>query len=236
MNHILLVEDNPESQDLFVKIIGNLAQVTVCGDATSAIDKLQAGLVFDLAVIDLNLPDKDGLELCYQIKNSPQQKHMPLFILSSRIDVQDKITGFSIGVDDYIVKPYDPRELKIRIYAKLKKLKETSAEGLKTNLQFHDLSLDLKSQKAFVNGPAGAESCKLTQQEFKLIWFLAQTPKTVYTREQLLEAIWGNDSDVQIRNIDSFISRVRKKIAHNAFMVQSVYGGGYTFCSDKIHS
>lgn len=176
----------------------------------------------DLLILDLMLPDIDGLELCKTLRNSPATSKMPIIILTAKIDETDKIVGLELGADDYVTKPFSPRELIARVKAILRR---TSQEKDKTEIiKIGDLlTIDVNKMEVFVEG----EKVDLTLTEFKLLKHLAEKPGWVFSRERLLNAVWGDEKPVLDRTIDVHIKKLRDKLGKAGKLIKSVRGLGY---------
>lgn len=173
----------------------------------------------DLLVLDIMLPKISGWDICRAIERS-----VPIIFLTAKTSEADKITGFSLGADDYITKPFSPRELIARIKAVLRRsglLQEAGAV-----IKFPGLSIHLIQQTVEINGQAAT----LPPKEFELLLFLARHPKVVFSREQLLRNIWGYDFDGDDRTVDATIKRLRRKInCTNYTYIHTIWGTGYKF-------
>jgi len=176
----------------------------------------------DLLLLDLNLPDMDGLSVCREIRSNSATRDLPIIMLTARAQEHDRVLGLDLGADDYIVKPFSVRELKSRIRALLRRRHledgvpgNVFAEGrLTINHQFRRILLD------------GAE-VRLTAREFDLLWFLVTHRPQVLSREHILERVWGLASDIETRTIDVHIRALRKKL--HSDVVETVIGAGYRF-------
>ncbi|MEN3037759.1 MAG: response regulator transcription factor [Candidatus Kryptonium sp.] len=176
----------------------------------------------DLLILDLMLPDIDGLELCKTLRNSPATSKLPIIILTAKIDETDKIVGLELGADDYVTKPFSPRELIARVKAILRR---TSQEGAKIEIiKIGDLlTIDVNKMEVFVEG----EKVELTLTEFKLLKHLAEKPGWVFSRERLLSAVWGSEKSVLDRTIDVHIKKLRDKLGKAGKLIKSIRGLGY---------
>lgn len=176
-----------------------------------------------LVVLDLMIPRIDGLEVCRRIRMASR---VPILMLTARAEEADKLLGFEVGADDYLTKPFSPRELVARVRALLRR---TQTEGSTDPvLRRGDLLIDPGRRLVERAG----EAVVLTSLEFDLLRFLAQRPGFVYTREQLLHRVWGDDRIVDDRSIDSLVSRLRRKLEADASRpryIQTVWGAGYRF-------
>ena len=177
----------------------------------------------DLIVLDLMLPGLDGWEVCRQIRSSHQ---VPIIMLTARTEEVDRIVGLELGADDYVVKPFSPRELVARVKAVLRR--GTSAAEEAETLTFLGLRIDRVQHRVEVNG----EEVHLTPTEFRLLWCLASRPGRVFSRAELLDRIWGYDSESDARTVDVHIKRLRQKTQtaeSQSFTISTVWGLGYKF-------
>ncbi|MGC8792443.1 MAG: response regulator transcription factor [Bryobacteraceae bacterium] len=177
----------------------------------------------DLLILDIMLPDSDGLEICRELRAHPDLAHIPLIFLTARASEADRILGLELGANDYIVKPFFVRELIARI--RLQFRKQSTPSRL---LRAADLELDRAACHVRVRG----KEVSLTATEFRLLEFLMSRPGVVFSREPLLDAVWGHDRAVTYRSVDVFILRLRQKIEAdpaNPLFIRSVRGFGYSF-------
>ncbi|HEV8145383.1 MAG TPA: response regulator transcription factor [Bryobacteraceae bacterium] len=176
----------------------------------------------DLIILDIMLPDSDGLEICKGIRNHPELAHVPVIFLTARASETDRIVGLELGANDYIVKPFFVRELIARI-----KIHFRGQPSPTKMLKAGDLQLD----RARCRVHLGAKEITLTATEFRLLEFLMCRPGVVFSREQLLDAVWGHNRAVTDRAVDVYILRLRQKIEpdENTSFIRSVRGFGYSF-------
>ncbi|HSU30259.1 MAG TPA: response regulator transcription factor [Bryobacteraceae bacterium] len=182
----------------------------------------------DLILLDIMLPDSDGLELCKGIRMNPELSHIPVIFLTARASETDRIVGLELGANDYIVKPFFIRELIARI--KIQFRGQTNTTRL---LKAARLELDRSSCRVRLDGAA----LSLTATEFRLLEFLMSRPGVVFSREQLLDAVWGHDRAVTDRTVDVYILRLRQKVEAdpaNPLFIRSVRGFGYSFNESMI--
>ena len=221
---ILLVEDCAEVQVLVRGVLGRQYSLTIVGtvgEALKAIDQVE----FDLIVADIGLPDGDGFHLCSRIRGNELTSDVPLIFLTTRGSLADKITGFSLGADDYIVKPFEPLELRARIESKLKKSGKEGGEVLSKG----NLKVNVPFQKAFVVEGERDVDLDLSPNEFRLIYYFLHHEGHVLSRSQLLEKVWGGNANVSERTVDSHVYTLRKKLKNHAHFLESVFGEGYRF-------
>lgn len=181
---------------------------------------------FDLILLDISLPDGNGLEAMPQLKEAFTNKSIPIIVLTADSDVVTKVAAFGIGADDYISKPPNVSELRARIEARLRS-SEVEQKN-KTQVQLGDLLLDSDTLRVErVSAEDGAQLIDLTPSEFKLIKLLIVKPGRVYSRDQLIDHVWGIGKHVTLRTVDAHISNLRKKLAGSSVKVQTVTGAGY---------
>ena len=177
----------------------------------------------DLVLLDLILPGMDGLEVCKSLKRNSKTQDIPVVMLTAKGEEVDRIVGFELGADDYIVKPFSPRELLLRIRAILRRYEKEPAE--EAVLKYHDLHIDLESYRVWLK----SEEISLTVTEFNLLMELLQNQGKVRTRDQLLDRVWGYQFDGYARTVDTHIRRLRQKIGPYADCIETVRGIGYRF-------
>jgi DNA-binding response OmpR family regulator len=175
----------------------------------------------DLVILDIMLPDADGLEICRRLRNHPQLAHIPVIFMTARASETDRIVGLELGATDYIVKPFFVRELIARV-----RIHTRGVAAPQRVLRVGDLELDRRACQARLAGSL----LSLTATEFKLLEFLMDQPGVVFSREQLLNAVWGHDRAVTDRTVDVYILRLRQKIEPDPAsptLIRSVRGFGY---------
>lgn len=177
---------------------------------------------FDLVILDLNLPDIDGLALCRELRGADETRRLPIIMLTARVEERDKLLGFEIGADDYITKPFSMRELLARVQAHLRRVAsfETSEEEV-----FEDgpLRVDRARFEARLDG----ERVHLTKKEFDLLWFLIRNRSRVVTRDAILARLWEYDADVETRTVDVHVRALRRKLGEER--IETVVGLGYRY-------
>ncbi len=176
----------------------------------------------DLIILDIMLPSMDGMDICKILKGDPDTAHIPIIMLTARGEEVDRILGFELGADDYITKPFSPRELVLRVKAVLKRQKGGEATNL---LKKGDISIDLERREVF----AGEASVNLTSREFELLTALVKGGGKVMTRETLLDLVWGEDCFVTDRTVDAHVKRLREKLGKYGKHIETVRGFGYRF-------
>ena len=177
---------------------------------------------FDLVILDLNLPDIDGLALCRELKRADETRRVPIIMLTARVEERDKLLGFEIGADDYITKPFSMRELLARVNAQLRRAAALDSSDEEV---FHDgaLEVDRARFEARLNG----ERVHLTKKEFDLLWLLLRSRGRVVTRDAILARLWDYDADVETRTVDVHIRSLRRKLGDDR--IETVVGLGYRY-------
>lgn len=221
---ILIVEDEKPIRDMIafgLRRAGfDVREAEDCSAARASIADQRP----DLLLVDWMLPDQSGLELTRAIKRNKDTEDMPVILLTARADEHDKVTGLEGGADDYVTKPFSPRELLARINAVLRR---TAGAGPGEALQAGGLVLDTASHRVTVDG----QTVTLGPTEFRLLQFFMEHPERVYSRSQLLDRVWGGNVYVEERTVDVHIRRLRKALepcARDA-LIQTVRGSGYRF-------
>jgi DNA-binding response OmpR family regulator len=176
----------------------------------------------DLVLLDLNLPDLDGLGVCREIRETPAVADLPIIILTARVTEGDRVLGLDLGADDYITKPFSLRELKSRIRALLRR---RSLDGGVPEDAYRDTRLTV--ERGAMEVRLDGEPVRLTMREFELLWYLITTRPRVASRESILERVWGLSSEVETRTVDVHVRALRKKLGQD--VVETVIGAGYRF-------
>ncbi len=180
----------------------------------------------DLALIDIMLPDLDGLEICRRVRTDENLRNLPVIFLTARGEEVDRVIGLEMGADDYVVKPFSPRELVARIKAVLRRRER--GEERRDVIEARDIRLDPRTQEVIVRG----QTVMLSTLEFRLLHFMASHPRRIFARENLLDQVWGRDRFVTPRTVDVHIRRLREKIEaqpDKPRFLQTVRGSGYRF-------
>jgi two-component system phosphate regulon response regulator PhoB len=221
--NILVVEDEG---DLAEMVSYNLQQagydVVIAGDGLSALDILRRDQP-DMVILDIMLPNLDGREVCRRIRQDQKTRNIPVLIVSALAEETDRVVGFEIGADDYLTKPFSPRELVLRVKAILRRSQEMPA--VKGPFRAPGLIIDPERHVVEVEGVA----LELTATEFRLLQHLAVNAGRVQTRQMLLENVWGYTFDGYARTVDTHIRRLRKKLGALGDRVETVRGVGYRF-------
>lgn len=181
----------------------------------------------DLIVLDWMLPKLSGIDVCRQLKNGSRTKHIPIIMLTARGEEPDRIRGLDTGADDYVTKPYSVKELVARARALLRRTRPSSVGE---TLTYDDIMLDAQCHKIMRSG----KTVKLGPTEFRLMVTLMERPGRVWSREQLLDRVWGRDKDVDLRTVDVHVGRLRKALSAEGRrdVIRTVRGAGYSLDND----
>ncbi|MBV8949390.1 MAG: response regulator transcription factor [Actinobacteria bacterium] len=220
---ILVVDDEPVVRDVVVKYLARdgfaTMEASTGDDARALIEEREPTLV----VLDVMLPGTDGLELCRWIRS---RGDLPVILLTARVEETDRIVGLELGADDYVTKPFSPRELVARVRAVLRRPRDEQPR--QRTIDVGDLTIDAGTRRVARNG----EEIALTAKEFELLWFLAANRGLVFSRETLMDRIWGYQSVVDTGTVTVHVRRLREKIEadpSSPVHLQTVWGVGYRF-------
>ena len=233
--HILVVEDETDICELLQYVLEREGfQVTCVNNGMEALE-LAGNKAFTLAVLDIMLPGMDGLTLCRKLRENQATRRMPIVMLTARSEESDVVVGLEVGADDYLTKPFSPKELVARIRAVLRRVNDRDADGpaatLTKPVQVQDPGMVTLGQVAIDPTRHTVKvrdvAVQLTLAEFKLLALLMSRPGRVFSRDQILEQISGSDVYVIDRNVDVHIRAIRKKFGDDAEFIQTVRGVGY---------
>jgi DNA-binding response OmpR family regulator len=220
---ILVVDDEPMVREVVVRYLKRDGYITVeAADGDEALVRFAASTP-DLVVLDLMLPGTDGLAVCRWIR---ERSSAPVVMLTARGEEADRIVGLEIGADDYVQKPFSPRELVARVRAVLRRA--ASPQDVAERLTFDDLEIDSACREVTLAG----EPLKLTAKEFDLLWFLAGNPRRVFSRDHLMQRVWGYESSIDTGTVTVHVRRLREKIEADPsrpLRIETVWGVGYRF-------
>ena len=228
MRRILVVEDNPDLADLVTLNLRDEGYaVESIGDGSLALVKLQAE-PYDLVILDLMLPGMDGLMLCKQLRNRPD--YLPILMLTAKSTELDRVLGLEVGADDYVTKPFSIRELMARVKALFRRVDAMCKVSAEKNeqLDINGLIIDSDKRRVCLDG----KEINLTSREFDLLLYFARNPGRVYSRSQLLDAVWGYGHEGYEHTVNSHINRLRAKIEDqpaDPHFILTVWGVGYKF-------
>ncbi len=225
---ILVVDDEKDITDLLSYNL-NLEgfKILVAGNGLEAIEIARRNRP-DMIILDWMMPEMDGLETCRNLRKYSETEHTPIIMLTAKANSVDKVLGLEMGVDDYVTKPFDLRELFARIRAVMRRTETPRVEEGQKIIVFQDIRIDLNYHKVTVRD----KNVEMSPKEIKLLTFLIQHPGRVFTREALLDAVWGNESFVEPRTVDVHISRLRSLVEKDKDKPQyllTVRSFGYKF-------
>ncbi len=228
---ILIVDDDTNISELI-----SLYLIKECFETQTVEDGESALVAFkefspDLILLDLMLPGMDGYQVCRELR---KDSNVPIIMLSAKGEVFDKVLGLELGADDYMIKPFDSKELVARVKAVLRRYKAPAPEPVKAAsgdmVEFPDLTINMTNYAVTYKG----NNIEMPPKEIELLYFLASSPNQVFTREQLLDHIWGYEYIGDTRTVDVHIKRIREKISDSdAWALSTVWGIGYKFETRK---
>ena len=229
MKKILVIEDEEDlNQTLSFNLENEGYKVTSALKGSEALEILENSPPPDLVILDLMLPDMPGLDICRHIRSKDNLKNISVIIVTAKGEEVDRVVGFELGADDYIVKPYSVRVLMLRIQAQLRRhdssevTEENSEEG---NISFKDLLIDNSKHKVFLSD----KKISLTAKEYTLLKYLLTKADKVQTRDILLDKVWGYDNSVTTRTVDTHVKRLRSKLGKYGKNIETIRGVGYIF-------
>ena len=237
MLHLLLIEDDRRLAQMLGEYLGRSGfKVDHAGTGQAGLNKVTEaprGAVPDLIILDLMLPDMDGLEVCKRIRAMPTASaQVPVLMLTAKGDPMDRIIGLELGADDYLPKPFEPRELLARIRAILRRRVKDDTRSADAPLRFGSLEIDRSARTVSVNG----QLCDMTSYQFDLLYVLAERAGRVLTRDQIMAAVRGRELEAFDRSIDVHMGRIRSSIeadAKNPRRILTVRGVGYVFAKQQ---
>lgn len=225
MTPILLIDDDQKHSELLKAYLKQFHMDLDCaGDASEGFKKL-ASKKYELLLLDVMLPGRDGFDICRAVRRT---SNIPIVILTARGDLVDRVSGLELGADDYLGKPFEPRELVARMQSILRRieLKESAMDIL----EFSELTIDPGSKTVLVNG----EQVNLTSMEFALLYLLAKRAGKTVSRDEVLNKLRGIDAAIMTRSVDIMVSRLRQKIGDTLKpprFIKTIWGVGYTFAA-----
>jgi two-component system phosphate regulon response regulator PhoB len=222
---IVVIEDE---EDILEVISYNLRregfEVTTSTSGEDGLTKIERNAP-NLVILDLMLPEIDGLDLCRKLKSDPVTQSIPVIMVTAKGEESDVVLGLGMGADDYVVKPFSPKELVARVKAVLRRSRAVPEQDRKERIARNGLIIDPQRHDVRVDG----ESVTLTATEFRLLHFLASHPGRVFTRDQLLTRVIGEEAIVIDRNIDVHVRAIRKKLGEHRQIIETIRGVGYRF-------
>jgi DNA-binding response OmpR family regulator len=227
MAHILLIEDAKDCQLLVKEALAKTATVKFAGTIAEA-DFAIKNQKFDLILLDLSLPDGDGMAYFSALSSRAGHAEVPVIFLTSQGEAASQVAAFSLGADDYIIKPIRPIEFRARIEARIRRILRSQKD--ETLLIRGDIQIDLTTQRASVSSTFSGQpgqDLELTGREFKLLCHMARHEGTIFSRSQLIAAVWGSAVHVLDRTVDTHVYTLRKKLGAHSNYIESVVGAGY---------
>jgi len=227
MERVLIVDDDPDIQKLVSYNLGQAGfEVTTAGTGRNALEAVQKHPP-DLIILDLMLPDVDGMEVCRTLRQRDSSRHIPIIMLTARSEEIDRVIGFELGADDYVMKPFSPRELVLRVKSIFRRTKDERSDMLRIgNIQLYP-----DRHQCFV----GNEQVTLNAKEFDLLYELMRARGNVLTRDVLMDKVWGYHGEATSRTLDTHVRRVREKLGNEGLHVETVRGVGYRMGSPAEH-
>ncbi len=220
---ILIIEDEEDVAELVVFNLKKAGYKTiVANDGAVGLTKIKDDLPA-LIILDLMLPSFDGKEICRRVKSDPKTAHIPILFLSAKSEEIDRIVGLELGADDYVAKPFSPRELILRVKMILRRVSESGIQS--EIIKCGEVTIDTAKHQVTVNN----RPVELTTTEFKLLSTLMERRNRVQSRDRLLSDVWGYKEDVDTRTVDTHMRRLREKLGTAADAVETIRGVGYRF-------
>ncbi|MGH9792222.1 MAG: response regulator [Candidatus Acidiferrales bacterium] len=228
MKRVLIIEDD---RDIVELVRYNLEQegfqVAAISDGSSGLAQIRRSPP-DLLILDLMLPKLSGLEICKAVRREQSLNRLPILMLTARGDESDRVVGLELGADDYVTKPFSPRELVARIKALLRRTGDAGGGDAEKVIEAGQLVIDPGGYRV----TRGGKPLPLSTLEFRLLYYLASHPGRVFTRDQLLDSVWGTDRFVTPRSVDACMRRLREKVEsdpENPRHLKTMRGAGYLF-------
>lgn len=225
MHTVLVVDDETDILELVAfNLERQQYKVLTAGDGISAV-KVAREKIPDLIVLDVMLPGLDGFGVYRELRADPRTSGIPVLMLTAKGEINDRIAGLELGADDYVTKPFSPRELLLRVKALLKRTRKVTVDA---SLKSGDFLLERNTLKLFLAG----QPVDLTATEFKLLRLLVEANGEVQERDALLREVWGYSDTMLTRTLDTHVKRLREKLGRHADCIQTVRGVGYRFVAD----
>ena len=225
--HVLVVEDEPDTAELIELHLKNDGyRVTVAGDGDQALKKVHKHMP-DLVILDLMIPEITGVEVCKFIRKDPATQSIPIIMCTAKTGEIDKILGLELGADDYVTKPFSPRELLLRVKNLIKRSGSSNVKA-DERLVIGEIVIDKNTHEVKVDG----QNIDLTSTEYKLLILFTEKIGRVLTREVLLRDIWGYKNDIETRTVDMHVQRLRNKLLSSENSIVTVRGFGYKFIAE----
>ncbi|AOS43978.1 Alkaline phosphatase synthesis transcriptional regulatory protein PhoP [Lacunisphaera limnophila] len=226
---ILVVDDEPDVTDLVAYHLKAKAfHVETLNDATASIAKARSYQP-DLIILDIMMPDLSGIQVCRILRADPKLAKVPIIFLTAKAEAHDRIEGLESGADDYLSKPFSPKELVLRVESILRRV-AAPLEPVSTKLRVGDIQLDSDTHRVTVKGAV----LDLTATEFKLLRIMMERQGRVQTREHLLLNVWNYSTEIETRTVDTHVRRLREKLGTEAGWIETIRGVGYRIADKKL--
>lgn len=228
---ILVVDDEVDVTELVAyHLRAKGFQVQTLNNPSASIGAARTFLP-DLTILDVMMPDLNGLQICRMLRADPQLKSLPIIFLTAKAEEADRIQGLELGADDYISKPFSTKELMLRVQSILRRASEPALEPVK-HLQAGNISVDAERHLVTIDG----KPIELTATEFKLLRLLMERRGRVQTREHLLINVWNYETEIETRTVDTHVRRLREKLGSEADWIETIRGVGYRFAERKVEA
>ena len=226
---ILVVDDEPDVTDLVAyHLKAKGFHVETLNDATASISKARS-YVPDLIILDIMMPHLSGIQVCRILRADPKLARVPIVFLTAKAEAHDRIEGLESGADDYLSKPFSPKELVLRVESILRRI-AAPKEPVSAKLRVGDIQLDSETHRVTVKG----EPLDLTATEFKLLRLMMERQGRVQTREHLLLNVWNYSTEIETRTVDTHVRRLREKLGPEAGWIETIRGVGYRIAEKKL--
>ena len=226
--NILIVEDEADIQELIKFNLEKEGYRVTCVESAELAAKKINGKLPELVILDLMLPGVDGLTFCRQLKADPRTKNVPVIMLTAKSEESDVVSGLEVGADDYVTKPFSPRVLLARVRAVLRRQEILDHASKAVELKCGKLILNTARHEVMISG----KQVDLTSTEFKMLQFLMQRQQMVFSRDQIVDSVHGQDYPVTDRSVDVQVVGLRKKLGNCSDYIETVRGFGYRFRGD----
>jgi two-component system phosphate regulon response regulator PhoB len=228
---ILIVDDEPDVADLVAyHLKAKGYHVETVNDPTASIGAARSFLP-DLLILDIMMPDLNGMQICRIIRADPRLRQVPIIFLTAKAEENDRISGFETGCDDYICKPFSTKELVLRVQSILRRVSD-EAPAVAKHLQAGQIVLDIERHEVTLHG----RPVELTATEFKLLSLLMERRGRVQTREHLLINVWNYETEIETRTVDTHVRRLREKLGSEADWIETIRGVGYRMADRKAEA
>ncbi|KAB2911064.1 MAG: response regulator transcription factor [Dechloromonas sp.] len=228
---ILVVDDEPDVTDLLVYTLKAKGFAVEAVNNPNASIGLARSLVPDLVILDVMMPELNGIQICRMLRADPKLKRVPVIFLTAKAEESDRIQGLESGADDYICKPFSTKELVLRVQSILRRTSEGPATPAQM-LQAGEIVLDVERHAITVHG----KSVELTATEFKLLHLLMERRGRVQTREHLLLNVWNYETEIETRTVDTHVRRLREKLGSEADWIETIRGVGYRMAESRARA